>query len=54
MAKGLQEVGKGAEVKTYPKAGHAFFNETRPSYVPEAAADAWKRTVAFFQAKLKG
>jgi carboxymethylenebutenolidase len=54
MAKGLQEVGKGAEVKIYPKAGHAFFNETRPSYSPEAASDAWKRTLAFFQARLKG
>ncbi len=53
MAKGLQEVGKGAEVKIYPGAGHAFFNETRPSYRPEAASDAWKRTLAFLQARLK-
>ncbi len=54
MAKGLREVGKGAEVKIYPGAGHAFFNETRPSYRPDAASDAWKRTLAFFQARLKG
>jgi carboxymethylenebutenolidase len=54
MEKGLDEAGKGAEVKIYPKAGHAFFNETRPSYRPEAAADAWKRTLAFFQSRLKG
>ena len=54
MARILNEKGKGAEVKIYPGAGHAFFNEKRPSYVPEAAADAWKRTLAFFQARLKG
>jgi len=53
MEKGLKEAGKGAEVKTYPNAGHAFFNETRPSYSPEAAADAWKRVLSFFQARLK-
>ena len=54
MAKALNEVGKGAEVRIYKKAGHAFFNETRPSYEPEAAADAWKRTLDFFKANLKG
>ena len=53
MAKGLKEVGKGAEVKTYPGAGHAFFNETRPSYNQAASEDAWKRTLAFFAANLK-
>jgi carboxymethylenebutenolidase len=54
MASGLNEVGKGCEVKIYSGAGHAFFNETRPSYKPEAATDAWKRTLAFFKARLKG
>ena len=53
MAKTLNEVGKGAEVKIYPDAGHAFFNETRPSYNAADAADAWRRTVAFFKAHLK-
>jgi carboxymethylenebutenolidase len=54
MAKGLQEVGKGAEIKIYPHAGHAFFNETRPSYSPQAADDAWKKTTTFFRTHLKG
>src|SRR6266850_7852641 len=54
MVSGLRQAGRDAEVHFYPKAGHAFFNETRPSYSPEAAADAWKRTLAFFQAQLKG
>jgi carboxymethylenebutenolidase len=54
MEKGLKEVGKGCEVKMYSGAGHAFFNETRPSYKAEAASDAWTRTLAFFKARLKG
>jgi carboxymethylenebutenolidase len=31
-----------------PTPPHAFFNDTRPSYRPEAARDAWARTLAFF------
>jgi carboxymethylenebutenolidase len=54
MAKQLNEVGEGADVKIYPGAGHAFFNETRPSYNAAAAADAWTRTLTFFKARLKG
>ena len=53
MAKELNEVGEGADVKIYPGAGHAFFNESRPSYNAEAAADAWTRTLTFFNARLK-
>jgi len=33
------------EVISYPGAGHAFFNDTRPAYRPEAAADAFRRTL---------
>lgn len=41
--------GKQSEVVVYPDAGHAFFNDTRPdAYQPEAAGDAWKRTVELF------
>lgn len=36
------------DVKIYDAAGHAFFDDTRSSYVPSAAADAWTRTLAFF------
>jgi carboxymethylenebutenolidase len=40
------------EVVTYD-ADHAFFNDTRPEvYTPEAAADAWRRVLAFFRARL--
>jgi carboxymethylenebutenolidase len=54
MAKELNEVGEGADIKIYPGAGHAFFNETRPSYNAAAAADAWTLTLTFLQARLKG
>ncbi len=36
------------DVKIYDEAGHAFFDDTRASYVPSAAADAWPRTLAWF------
>jgi carboxymethylenebutenolidase len=39
-------------VKIYDEAGHAFFDDTRSSYVPSAAADAWARTLAWFQTYL--
>jgi carboxymethylenebutenolidase len=32
----------------YPNAGHAFHNDTGPRYNPEAAQDAWKRTLEWF------
>jgi carboxymethylenebutenolidase len=32
----------------YPDAPHAFFNDTRHDYRPEASGDAWQRTLAFF------
>lgn len=37
---------------TYPGAGHAFLNDARPSYRAEAAADAWRRCVAFLNEQL--
>jgi carboxymethylenebutenolidase len=40
------------DVKIYEEAGHAFFDDTRQSYVANAAADAWRRTLAWFQTYL--
>jgi len=40
------------DFRIYDDAGHAFFDEDRPSYVPAAAADAWARTIAFFNTYL--
>jgi carboxymethylenebutenolidase len=49
----LKEHGKSAEMHVYPGAGHAFFNDARPeAYNPQAAADAWRRTLDFFRANL--
>ena len=46
---------KDVEFILYPGAPHAFFSDDRPQvYKPEAAADAWKRCIAFFDKHLKG
>ncbi|MDQ2872245.1 MAG: dienelactone hydrolase family protein [Candidatus Eremiobacteraeota bacterium] len=42
------------DIKIYPEAGHAFFDDQRASFVPSAAADAWHRTLAFFAKYLRG
>jgi carboxymethylenebutenolidase len=50
----LQREEKTFEIVTYPGAGHAFFNDTRPdAYRPAAAKDAWPRAVAFFRRHLR-
>jgi carboxymethylenebutenolidase len=41
------------KINVYPGAGHAFFNDTRPSYNAAAAADAGTETLRFFQQHLK-
>ena len=49
----LKALGKAVEIHIYPGTGHAFFNDTRPEvYHPEAAADAWQRTIAFLRQQL--
>ncbi len=37
------------EVVRYPDAGHGFFCDQRDAYAPDAAADAWRRTLAWFE-----
>ena len=42
------------ELKTYPGVDHAFFNDERPEvYSPDAASDAWRRTLSFLRAHLR-
>jgi|ERR1700752_883362 len=49
----VKDLGKQIEVKIYAGADHAFFNDTRPEvYKPEAATDAWQRTIAFLRQHL--
>ena len=45
----LTELHKTHDIKVYEEAGHAFFDDTRQSYVAFPAADAWKRTLEAFQ-----
>lgn len=55
LADTMREHGKSIETHTYPGAGHAFFNDARPEvYDADAAADAWRRTLAFLRAHLGG
>jgi carboxymethylenebutenolidase len=49
----LKKGGKETEIYLYAGAGHAFMNDTRPSYHPDAARQAWARTLAFLQKHLK-
>jgi carboxymethylenebutenolidase len=49
----LAELRKPHDIKLYDEAGHAFFDDTRASYVAAAAADAWTRTLAWFGTRLR-
>ena len=44
----LSTLRKPHDIKIYDEAGHGFFDDTRPSYVASAAADAWTRTLSWF------
>jgi carboxymethylenebutenolidase len=49
----LRGAGKQVETVIYPGADHAFFNDTRPDvYNAAAAADAWRRSLAFLREHL--
>jgi carboxymethylenebutenolidase len=50
----MKEAGQSADIKIYTGASHAFENPSNKSgYRPEAAADAWCRTVSFFGQTIK-
>ena len=42
------------EVVVYAGAEHGFFCDERAAFKPEAAADAWQRTVKWLELRLKG
>lgn len=49
----LKEHSKTYEFITYPGTQHAFFNDENESgYAPEAAADSWRRMLAFYNENL--
>jgi carboxymethylenebutenolidase len=49
----LKQANVDYKMYMYEGAGHAFFNDTGSRYHKEAAELAWKRTIAFFNEKLK-
>ena len=49
----LEELGKDVDVQVYEGAGHAFANPSGERYEPEAARDAWQRTLDFLERTLK-
>ena len=51
--KTMKAAGKSIDVKVYEGAGHAFENpNNKLGFKPDAAEDAWKRTVAFLKKSL--
>lgn len=49
----LTKYGKVFDIKVFLGVPHAFFNDTRESYRPEAAKEAWERTLDFYRKYLK-
>ena len=52
-ADAIKRYGKSFTYKIFPQAAHAFHNDTGDRYHPEAAREAWERTLAFFAQHLK-
>lgn len=44
----LTKAGVPNDITLYPGAGHSFFNDTRPSFEPNAAADSWRKSLEWF------
>ena len=49
----LTALGKEHRFHYYEGAGHGFFCDDRDSHRPQAAADAWAKTLAFFAERLR-
>jgi len=49
----LDDLGITNEVYVYPNVGHAFANPSGDNFAPEAAADAWTKTLDFLNSHLK-
>ncbi|MGI0055697.1 MAG: dienelactone hydrolase family protein [Thermoplasmata archaeon] len=55
LARAMDAAGVRFESHIYPGAGHAFFNDTRPTtYHEPSARDAWPRVGAFLASTLGG
>lgn len=49
LAEAMARADKPFSYHVYPGAPHAFFNDTRPTYRPEAARDAMERVLDFLR-----
>lgn len=49
----LDKLGIQNEINIYPGVGHAFANPSQPTFAPSEREDAWNKTTAFLQSKLK-
>lgn len=50
----MERLGKSLDMKVYPRAPHGFHRHTTPNfYRPEAAKDAFQRTLDFFDKTLR-
>ena len=49
----LDDLDVTNEVYVYPNVGHAFANPSGDNFAPEAAADAWTKTLDFLRSHLK-
>ncbi len=50
----MKQNGKTFEKIVYPNADHAFHNDTGTRYNPEAAREAWAKTIAWFDQYVRG
>ena len=54
LEEAMKKHGKSFEYHIYPEAPHAFNNDTNPDrYRPDAAKEAWDRTLDFFKKHLQ-
>ena len=53
MQTAFDEAGIENAITIYRDAPHAFFNDTRDSYRPEASQDAWQKTLKWFETHLQ-
>jgi carboxymethylenebutenolidase len=47
-----ESLGGRGHVIAYPRAGHSFLDESKPSYREEDAKDAWRRMLLFLRERL--
>jgi carboxymethylenebutenolidase len=53
LRQALRAAEKEFELIVYPRAGHAFLNEDRPTFRPEVAREAWGAIDSFFARHLQ-